>query len=137
MANPKNQLGRGINFPIQFSVDTGGLQGQSSLNTTNDVELIRQSIMHILSTPKGSRVQNREFGSDLSSLVFRPMDAHMVLRLREETVLAITRWEPRVLVEQVQARKDPTNRNTMIIEIRVIIIRSGESFISRVPFNAG
>lgn len=61
-------------------------------------EHVQQSIGVILSTPIGSRVMRREFGSELFDLVDRPMTEQVILAIYSAAVMAIARWEPRYAV---------------------------------------
>jgi hypothetical protein len=54
-----------------------------------------QSIRKILTTPIGTRVMRREFGSELMSLIDRPMTDKNVLAIYAAVAVAILRWEPR------------------------------------------
>ncbi|WP_168404446.1 GPW/gp25 family protein [Erwinia amylovora] len=62
---------------------------------------LRQSVSDILTTPMGSRVLVREYGSDLFSLVDNPRDDLTRLRIIAATASALARWEPRLQVTQV------------------------------------
>lgn len=62
---------------------------------------IRQSIADILTTPIGSRVMRRSYGSLLPELIDQPGNPANRLRLQAATVMAIMRWEPRVAVTTV------------------------------------
>lgn len=57
---------------------------------------IRQSIRKILTTPIGSRIKRREFGSLLPDLIDHPTHPANRLRLRAATIMALLRWEPRI-----------------------------------------
>ena len=59
---------------------------------------IRQSIRDILTTPIGSRVMRRDYGSLVPDLIDQPTNPANRLRLMAATVMAIIRWEPRVQV---------------------------------------
>lgn len=52
----------------------------------------------ILTTPIGSRVMRREFGSELFDLIDRPMTDQVILAIYSAAVMAIARWEPRYAV---------------------------------------
>lgn len=56
---------------------------------------VEQSIGVILTTPIGSRVMRREFGSELFDLIDRPMTDQVILAIYSAVVSAISRWEPR------------------------------------------
>lgn len=62
---------------------------------------IRQSIRDILTTPIGSRVMRREYGSLLPDLIDHPGNPANRMRVMAATVMAIARWEPRVAVSRV------------------------------------
>ena len=62
---------------------------------------LRQSISDILSTPLGSRVLVRDYGSELFSLVDNPRDDLTRLRIVAATASALSRWEPRLRVTRV------------------------------------
>ncbi|MBF9190536.1 GPW/gp25 family protein, partial [Enterobacter hormaechei] len=59
---------------------------------------LRQSVSDILSTPVGSRVLIRDYGSDLFSLLDNPRDDLTRLRIIAATASALARWEPRLKV---------------------------------------
>ena len=82
-----------------------GVQIYSDLDQTLDSEYlynvgaIKQSIKNILSTRKGTRIFNAEFGSDIHKYLFEIMDDHTSFALMNEIIIALARWEPRVTVE--------------------------------------
>lgn len=62
---------------------------------------IAQSIADILTTPIGSRVMRRDYGSRLPELVDAPMTGATHLLLIAASAGAIRRWEPRVQLTRV------------------------------------
>lgn len=71
-----------------------------------DESSIQMSVARILSTPVGSRVFRRDFGSSLKGLLFQPMDSVTVEMIRSEINRAISRWENRLLLQNVAIRPD-------------------------------
>lgn len=65
-------------------------------------EHLKQSITDILTTPVGSRVHRRDYGSNLPRLVDRPINNSLVADLVAATAEALDRWEPRLRLEQVK-----------------------------------
>ncbi|WP_186143517.1 GPW/gp25 family protein [Burkholderia gladioli] len=63
---------------------------------------LAQSIARILSTPLGTCIQRRTFGSELPELVDAPNNGATRIRLYAATVTALMRWEPRLTVTRVQ-----------------------------------
>lgn len=69
------------------------------------VDHLRQSIADILSTPLGTRVGRRDYGSLLAELVDQPMNPLGRMRLMAATALALLRWEPRLILTNVAIRQ--------------------------------
>ena len=61
----------------------------------SDWDHVQQSISVILSTPIGSRIMRRDFGSELPDLVDAKMTRKNVLSVFSAAAIAIARWEPR------------------------------------------
>jgi phage baseplate assembly protein W len=60
---------------------------------------LRQSIRNILTTPIGSRVMRRDYGSDLFKLIDAPVNRSTLMDIYAATAKAISRWEPRFNLE--------------------------------------
>ncbi|MGY0155919.1 GPW/gp25 family protein [Edwardsiella tarda] len=68
----------------------------------NDTDHLRQSVQDILLTPIGSRLARREYGSLLLALIDEPQGPVLRLRLMAAVYVALTRWEPRLILESIQ-----------------------------------
>lgn len=66
---------------------------------------VRQSITDILTTPLGSRVFRRDYGSNLFSLIDAPLNAATLVQMYAATAEALAKWEPRILVQKVGAER--------------------------------
>lgn len=66
------------------------------------IDHLRQSIEDILTTPVGTRVMRRDYGSRIFTLTDRPMNRAWLARLYAATAEAIDRWEPRIKVKRVR-----------------------------------
>ena len=62
----------------------------------------RQSVEDILFTRKGSRVCQREYGSELPDLIDATMNPAGRIRVYAATAAAIARWEPELRLQRVQ-----------------------------------
>lgn len=74
-------------------------------------EHVVQSISVIITTPIGTRVMRREFGSEVPLLIDRPMTPRVVLAVYAAAANALRRWEPRFRLtrcEVVKAAVDGT-----------------------------
>ena len=66
------------------------------------LEHLRQSVGDILSTPIGSRVMRRDYGSLIPELIDQPLNPATRLRLMSAAVSALVRWEPRIRISSVR-----------------------------------
>lgn len=65
-------------------------------------EHLTQSITDILTTPKGSRVMRRDYGSRLPELIDAPMNGETIVDVFAATAEALDRWEPRLRLRRVE-----------------------------------
>ena len=63
---------------------------------------LRQAIADILTTPLGSRLQRRTYGSLIPDLIDQPANDATRLRMYAATASALMRWEPRLRITRVQ-----------------------------------
>lgn len=61
----------------------------------SDWSHVEQSIRKILTTPVGSRLMRRTFGSEVPDMVDRKMTGANILRVYSAAAEAIAAWEPR------------------------------------------
>jgi len=97
-------LGCGLKFPFQFHKQYGG--AAISTATSRDQDHIHESIRQILGTRRGERFLLPEFGSRLHELLFEGNDAILHGLVRHEVRDALTRWEPRIVIEEVRVSSD-------------------------------
>lgn len=77
-----------------------GMHRESGKTTQNPpLEHIRQSLHDIFTTPIGSRIARRHYGSYLFALMDYPMTPANQLRVVAALVDAANRWEPRVDIQ--------------------------------------
>ena len=65
------------------------------------IDHLRQSIIDILTTPVGSRVMRRDYGSRLYELVDAPMNRATLVDIYAATAEALLQWEPRLALKRV------------------------------------
>lgn len=97
---------------------------------------IRQSITDILTTPVGSRVMRRDYGSLLPRLIDQPLNDATLLRAYTASVAALARWEPRIRVSRIQRRADAGRPGTASLSIDAIT-SEGEGLALSIPLAAG
>lgn len=69
-----------------------------------NVDVINQSIELILMTLPGERLFNPSFGSNFQLRLFDNMTEEFLERLLDDTVVAISRWEDRIIIIEPEVR---------------------------------
>ena len=85
-----------------------------NINTGADISEInhlKQSISNILTTPIGSRVMRRDYGSRLFELLDRPMSPELIADIQAAVVMAITANEPRLQLTRVEVKAAGTDED--------------------------
>lgn len=114
-----NSLGRrwrGLALPLRR-------RSQGPFTTEFTREVIRSSILSILTTDLGERVMLPEFGSKLSNLVFEPNDQITRSVARRYVIDAIKRWETRIELVDTIVESD---EHELIVTMRYIIKENQE-----------
>ncbi len=102
--------GSGWAFPVHPD-------GRGGIALVSGADDIARAINLILSTPIGQRVMRPTFGSRLQVLVFATMSPE-TLGLAELYVQeALTFWEPRIELLDVNAQSDPERSHVLLIAI--------------------
>jgi phage baseplate assembly protein W len=88
-----------------------------------ELEQIRQSVIKIVTTPLGSRVMRRDYGSLIPELIDAPINERIRLLVMAATATAVIRWEPRLRPARVRLAIDGA---AMTIELTAAL-RDGPS----------
>ncbi|HDR9024821.1 TPA: GPW/gp25 family protein [Burkholderia vietnamiensis] len=84
-----------------------------------------QSIAQILTTPLGTRIARRDFGSELPYLVDAPNNGEARVRLYAATATALMQWEPRLRLTRVQLSADDLMEGKTVIDIEGYTTETG------------
>lgn len=103
-------LGRGLSFPLR-------LNDRDRLTMVGDDADIRQAIRIIIFTVPGERVMRPDFGCEIHSLMFAPMNQQTFILAERYVREALLRWEPRINVETINILPDNYDNGQMLIEI--------------------
>lgn len=113
----------GIKFPITL------VSGDGTLVDMNESELdsVTSDIMHTIFTPKGQKLRDQEFGTNLIQFIFNPSDGQSWGDIVMEIKSAVTRNVPNCSVEDIEiAESDDASEIYAKIKYDVIA-ENGES----------
>jgi Bacteriophage baseplate protein W len=80
------------------------------------VDHLRQSIIDILTTPLGSRVMRRDYGSRLYELVDAPVNRALLVEIYSAVAEALVQWEPRFQLTRVQVENVEVGKLQIALE---------------------
>ncbi len=121
-------LGTGWNFPITVTKENG------LVALVSEDEGIQQAIWIILSTAPGERLMHPEFGCAIHELVFAPNNASTAGLARFYVQEALNRWEPRIIVGEVEVQADPAQPELLLISVTYEVRSTDSRFNLVYPF---
>lgn len=115
------------------------MTGLSSSNgraiASDSDDYVRRSVADVLTTPIGSRVMRRDYGSYLPLLVDQPMNAITHLKLYGATALALIRFHRRSRLKAVQLTTDGPSAALQLELVRTDLPRPRALSVA-LPFSA-
>ena len=121
MKHRKTFLGVGWKFPPEFDKSSG------SVILVSEEEDIKESLEILLSTKKGERIMMPDYGCNLHHLVFESINADLINRLRNMIEASVTKYEPRITLNNVDIRPDANNDGALFIIIDYTINKTNQS----------
>jgi phage baseplate assembly protein W len=124
---PNNILGKGWKFPL--TLDTNGTLAVSEYNDN-----IRESILLIISTKKGERLMNPDFGCGIHDYVFEIVNITTISMIKASIKDALRIYEPRILIVDISVNTDEIKNGKLLISINYEVIRTNNQFNVVYPF---
>lgn len=107
----------------------------TGLSLSSEADQIRQSIQDILTTPIGSRIMRRSYGSLLPKMIDAPFNEITRLQLFAATATALIQWEDRVNIESISIA--PVSDGKFVLDLSVIMVNTNQNESLSIPLNFG
>jgi phage baseplate assembly protein W len=109
----------------------------STGRATAGIAHLYQSIAKILTTPIGTRIARRDFGSELPELVDAPNNGATRVRLYAAIATALMQWEPRLRLTRVQLSDDltDTGAGVQVVDIEGTTTETDEPVSTRIQLS--
>jgi hypothetical protein len=114
-------IGKGITLPLQLE------GGKTPLKSGFD--LIRASIVMVLSWPYATRFFIKQFGSRLEELLEEPNDDVLFSLVETFVIDSLKEWEPRVELTGLEITRNDLGGIKLLITYRVLSIQQEDTFI--------
>jgi phage baseplate assembly protein W len=107
----------GIRYP--FTLENND-ELYMDLNMTKE-ESLKSRLLHVIFTPKGQRLRNPDFGSDLIKYIHEPADDTTFERLRNDITEQVYKYVPDVVFKDISIYNDEKSDNGKIVIIHYSI----------------
>ncbi|MGQ2387024.1 GPW/gp25 family protein [Acinetobacter ursingii] len=101
----------------------------------SELDHIRQSIQDILTTPIGTRIMRREYGSLVPRLIDAPFDDITTLQLYAATATALLRWEDRIVLNSISLSSN--EQGSYVLDMNCNLVDSNQQASLSIPLSIG
>jgi phage baseplate assembly protein W len=115
MATPAELYGKSLAFPPRVGANGQLVWSEGELN-------VRESIALILQTQPGERLLLPDFGCGLERFLFEPNTIATLRLIQEEIKRALSRWERRIRLDDVQVATNPSDPRAVDITLYYTLI---------------
>ena len=103
----------GIKYPFRNEgVQNFYLDANESLS-----DKVKSQLIHIVFTPKGQRIRNPEFGTDLIKFIFSPSDGMTWEAVKTEISDSVTRWANNITVRNIEVVKNEEDEHEIYVRL--------------------
>ena len=111
----KNFLGVGWKFPIKINSKGG-------LSYSKYEQDIKEALYIIIGTAKKDRLMLPDFGCGIHEQVFAPINPTTIGDIENNIFSALSKWEPRIEVLEVNIEQDITEDNKLMIKVNYRVL---------------
>lgn len=104
-------------FGIKYPFITDGFEKFYVDANSTQKEKARSQLMHVVFTPKGQRLRNPEFGTDLIKYIFEQNDTITWESVKNEVSESVKRWVPNILVNNIQVVKNENDESEIYVRL--------------------
>lgn len=120
-------LGTGWSFPV-------GLAEDGEIALSHEEQSIGEAIRIILGTAPGERLMHPDFGCGIHDYVFAPNTVRTAGLIRFHVEEALTRWEPRIDLQEVLVAPAPDDPAVILLSITYRVKSTDSRFNMVYPF---
>lgn len=102
--------------------------------TSHDRELIKQSILNIIKTPKGSRVYDPDYGTNLHRLIHDLNNERTRNIAKNEIMYAVEKYEPRAKITRIEAYAQGELNSEVVVMMNVLYYEFNDTEILEYKF---
>ena len=104
-------------FGIKFPFLADNTRGFYVAANENVADKVKSQLMHIVFTPKGQRIRNPEFGTDLIKYIFSQNDGVSWEAVKTEISESVTRWANNMTLRDIQVVKNEDDPSQIFVRL--------------------
>jgi phage baseplate assembly protein W len=104
-------------FGIKYPFTNKSFQNYFLDVNEDEKNKVRSQIMHVIFTPKGQRIREPEFGTDLIRYIFEPNDEITWEEVKNEITDAVQTYVDNVNLDNIQIAKPDDNESAIYVRI--------------------
>lgn len=104
-------------FGITYPFTSNGFQHFYVDANSTLKEKVRSQLMHIVFTPKGQRIRNPEFGTDLIKYIFDQNDNTTWEAVKQEVSDSVRRWTSNININNIQIVKNDNDETEIYVRL--------------------
>lgn len=105
-------IGVGVTFPLKVT-ESNGYSGVYPVE--GDIQLIQDNLIAILQYTIGQRIRQEDFGNKLVSIIEEPNNLVLDRVVYTYLRIAISKYEPRITIKDINTTRDGSTVNMVII----------------------
>ena len=93
---------------------------------------IKSQVLHVIFTPKGQKLRDPDFGTDLIKYLFNPSDSETFNSIKSEISSQISKYVPSVMFRDVSIYSNEDESNSIIVIVEYGVKKGNKIEITKV-----
>ena len=104
-------------FGIKYPFVNQGVQHFYVDANESVADKVKSQLIHIVFTPKGQRIRNPEFGTDLIKFIFDPNDDMSWESVKNEVSDSVNRWANNITIRNIEVVKNAEDEHEIYVRL--------------------
>jgi phage baseplate assembly protein W len=126
-------MGRQHKYGIKFPFTSNDIDGSFLDLNNSESDRIKSELLHIILTPKGQKLRDPDFGTNIAKFIFDPNDSLTHDAIREEITSQVLKYIPNIEFKDFSVHQKDDMSNEIILMIKYgVKINNNETEITTV-----
>ena len=113
-------------FGIKYPFRNDGVQNFYVDANESVADKVKSQLIHIVFTPKGQRLRNPEFGTDLIKFIFDPNDDMSWESVKNEVSDSVNRWANNISIRNIEIVKNAEDEHEIYVRLDYSVIEGNK-----------